>query len=421
MINIRDIIKSIGPGILFAGAAIGASHIVQSTRAGATFGFSLLGFVIIANLLKYPFFEYGQRYTAATGETILEGYGRMGRWEVWIFYVLNHITSVISIAGVTFVTAALSSYVVKQIFGLDLSIPHLSALILLTTIILLVYSKYDLLDRVVKILILTLSLATVLAFFISLDRFDIVLDTQSPEIWDETGFMFLIALMGWMPAPIEASTWASVWMIERKKQTGFVPNMRQALLDFNVGYIGTAILAMFFLGLGSLSLFGTGVEISGSAIGFTTQLISMYTESLGNWSAVGAWIISIVALATMASTTMTVVDAYPRTLAISRNILFKDDKNTETNSSYISYLIGLSAVALIIIYQFTSGIKSMIDFVTTVSFLAAPFFAIINYKLILSKHTPDVAKPNKFMHILSITGIVFLLGFSVLFIIFRFL
>ena len=34
--------KTLGPGILFASTAIGVSHLVQSTRAGAKYGFGLL-------------------------------------------------------------------------------------------------------------------------------------------------------------------------------------------------------------------------------------------------------------------------------------------------------------------------------------------------------------------------------------------
>jgi len=56
----HSLLKRLGPGLLFAGAAIGVSHIFQSTRAGAEFGFSLIAFVILSNLLKYPFFEAWQ-------------------------------------------------------------------------------------------------------------------------------------------------------------------------------------------------------------------------------------------------------------------------------------------------------------------------------------------------------------------------
>ena len=50
----RTFLKALGPGLLWAGAAVGVSHLVQSTRAGATYGFALLGIVLLANVFKYP-------------------------------------------------------------------------------------------------------------------------------------------------------------------------------------------------------------------------------------------------------------------------------------------------------------------------------------------------------------------------------
>ncbi len=55
-------LKSLGPGLLWAGAAIGVSHLVQSTRAGANYGFALVWALLLANLFKYPAFEFGPRY-----------------------------------------------------------------------------------------------------------------------------------------------------------------------------------------------------------------------------------------------------------------------------------------------------------------------------------------------------------------------
>lgn len=68
----KNLAKALGPGILFASTAIGVSHLVQSTRSGAEFGFSLIWAVILANLFKYPFFEFGSRYTNVTGESLSE-------------------------------------------------------------------------------------------------------------------------------------------------------------------------------------------------------------------------------------------------------------------------------------------------------------------------------------------------------------
>lgn len=72
-------LKAMGPGILMATAAVGGSHIVSSTQAGGSYGWSLLLLVILANVFKYPFFRFGAEYTADTGKTLVEGYAEKGR------------------------------------------------------------------------------------------------------------------------------------------------------------------------------------------------------------------------------------------------------------------------------------------------------------------------------------------------------
>ena len=73
------LISKLGPGLLFAGAAIGVSHLVQSTRAGADFGWGLIWALLLVNIFKYPFFQYGPRYAMATGESLLDGYHKVGK------------------------------------------------------------------------------------------------------------------------------------------------------------------------------------------------------------------------------------------------------------------------------------------------------------------------------------------------------
>lgn len=59
----NSFLSKLGPGLLYAGAAVGVSHLVQSTRAGGMFGFELILAIVIIHLIKYPFFEFGPRYT----------------------------------------------------------------------------------------------------------------------------------------------------------------------------------------------------------------------------------------------------------------------------------------------------------------------------------------------------------------------
>ncbi|NIW45161.1 MAG: divalent metal cation transporter, partial [Gammaproteobacteria bacterium] len=159
-----------------------------------------------------------------------------------------------------------------------------------------------------------LSLSTLVAFTVAFFDGHSPALTEAPSIWNVAGITFLIALMGWMPIPIDAAAWHSLWTLERSKQTNHRSTLRESLLDFNIGYIGSAILALIFLGLGALVMFGAGVSFSSAGAAFAGQLIDLYTQTLGEWA---HWIIVICAFTTMFSTTLTVTDSYPR---VSREI-----------------------------------------------------------------------------------------------------
>ena len=85
----KGVLSALGPGLLFAAAAVGVSHLVQSTRAGAVYGLALVGMVILANVVKYPAFRFGPYYSVATRTSILEGYRRQGTWALVLYGLLT--------------------------------------------------------------------------------------------------------------------------------------------------------------------------------------------------------------------------------------------------------------------------------------------------------------------------------------------
>lgn len=408
----KNLIKSIGPGILMAGAAIGGSHLLASTTAGARYGFSLLWIVVLINLLKYPFFEYGQRYTAAAGETILDGYQRLGRWEIVIFFLLNLFTAIANIAGVSLIAGILAA----ELFGTAQHPFFWTAGILGVCVTLIAAGKYKWLDCGMKIQISLLALATIIALAAAA-RYNhgFVLSAEPPPVWNQTGILFLIALMGWMPAPIELSAWSSLWMMERKDETGHAATVREARIDFYIGYITTAVLACVFLALGALVMFGSGETFQGGA-GFAKQFVALYTRALG------AWIRPVVALAafiTMFSTSVTCVDGYPRALAASLQRMVPAWKD-RFKPLYLS-IIGINVLlSLAVVGRFLNSLKVLLDVAMILSFLAAPVFAVINYRIVTADFMPEADRPGKRMRILSWLGILFLSGFSLFFIVSRF-
>ena len=414
--NYKNIFKTFGPGILFAGAAIGGSHLIQSTRAGANFGFDLLLLVILINIFKYPFFEFGHRYTAATGESILEGYAKLGKSTVWVFFIMNIFTAAINGAAVTLVTAGLCA----NLFGISLSPATLSLIILAIIMVILLVGRYGMLDLVMKIMITILAITTIITVLVALgiDTGVTVKNTiAKPDIWDTAGIAFLLALMGWMPAPIEISVWPSLWALERTKQTHYQPTVKEALIDFHVGYIGTTLMALFFVGLGAFVMFGSGETFSNNGVIFSSQLISLYTKTIGEWSRI---IIGSIVFITMLSTTMTVFDAYPRTLAGSLQLLIHK-LSKQGKLLYTVFGIVMAIAGLLIIGFFTSGLKTLIDFATIVAFLAAPVFAIINYRVVTAPFMPEEHRPKTWLRILSWAGILFLIVFCLIFIVSKFL
>ena len=394
-------LKNLGPGLLFAGAAIGVSHLVQSTRAGADFGLGLIWALLLVNLFKYPFFQFGPRYATATGESLLEGYLKLGKGVLTVYYILSLATIFTIQTAVTIVTAGLAS----SLFGDFISIKLWTVIILAICLSLLIFGKYKLLDRMIKIIIITLTISTLVA--VSMALFNNTSAVSFKQILPENGLeiAFLIAFMGWMPAPLDIAVWQSLWSIEKNNDTKSYTT-KSALFDFNVGYIGTVILGIGFVLLGTLVMFNSGETFSNKAGVFSGQLIKMYTTSLGDWAYI---IMGIAAFTTMFSTTLTTLDASPRAMAKTTQLLFK--KTTKFNYTFWITVLTLGTICIFFLLESEMGL--LIKIATILSFITAPFYAIINYKLISSKHTPEEWQPSKSLHILSILGIVFLIGFSI--------
>jgi len=236
-------LKKLGPGLLFAGAAIGVSHLVQSTRAGADFGFGLIWALVLIHIVKYPFFQYGPRYATATGESLLEGYKKLGKGVLVTYFILNLATMFTIQAAVTIVTAGLAA----NLFGITTNPVIWSSIILTICFTLLIIGKYKLLDNLMKIIIITLTISTVIALFVATFSthptfsFTQIIPKGSIEVG------FLIAFLGWMPAPLDVSIWQSLWAIEKQKDTTNEFNTKNAIFDFNIGFVATLFLGICFV------------------------------------------------------------------------------------------------------------------------------------------------------------------------------
>ncbi|RUA32517.1 MAG: divalent metal cation transporter [Bacteroidetes bacterium] len=417
--TIKQLLKVMGPGLLYAGAAIGVSHLVQSTRAGAGYGFELFWIIIVANILKYPFFEFAPRYTSATGENLIRGYAKIGKWAVWLYAGVTIASMFVLQSGVTIVTAGL----LGNIFGIQLSAFWLSVILLLITMSLLIVGRYSLLDKLIKYVIITLALSTIIAVFSAYLKNGYHPNPEFIKLFSYDNPMdvaFLIAFFGWMPGPIDISIWQSIWAEAKAKETKVKVTGKEAMLDFNIGYIGTAILAFAFLSLGALVMYGSGEKFSNGSVGFAGQLLSLFTNSIGAWAFP---VIATAAFATMFSTTLTCFDAYSRVMVPTTQILVPKlniKKPNADRNMWFFWMAILFTGTVVILGFFVSSMKQMVDFATTLSFVLGPVLAILNYVVVTSKYMPEDAKPKPFLKWYAIISMVLMSAFSLFFIVWKF-
>ncbi|WP_394192440.1 NRAMP family divalent metal transporter [Pseudoalteromonas atlantica] len=402
-------LNALGPGILMATAAIGGSHLVASTQAGAIFGWQLFWLIVVINVLKYPFFRFGIEYTLATKKSLVEGYQSKGPWFFYSFIGLNIIAAVVNTAGVLLLTASLLHYALPM----SISVTLLCWLILAVCLVILLLGHFKALDNVAKAIMGLLTLATVIALVIAVSNGAMnhgtlaPVDYIGPSPYELAMLGFMVALMGWMPAPIEISALSSLWLKEKQNQQ--TVTRAQGLFDFNVGYWLTAALALVFFSLGVLVQYGQNNEIALGGVAFAKQLIDMYAFTIGEWARP---LVSVIAFLCMFGTTLTVLDGYARTLNESHKLLgFKQSKH-----SLNIWLILQSFAGMAVILFFKSALGPMLTFAMTLAFVTTPIFAWLNFSLVRSE--PSI-QHSKRVRTLSWVGLVYLIGFALAFIIWK--
>jgi len=73
-----------GPGLVFLLTAIGPQDLLSNAAAGAEFGYALLWTMVPVLAIRYSILEASARYALASGESLMAGYARVGRWMAWL-------------------------------------------------------------------------------------------------------------------------------------------------------------------------------------------------------------------------------------------------------------------------------------------------------------------------------------------------
>ena len=399
-----------GPGLIFTGAAIGTSHLVQSTRAGALYGLALVIVIVLANFLKYPAYRFGIDFAAARGRSLLTGYRELGTWALVLFLVA--VTPLVPIIWAAL--GAATAGIVSVIIGPILPVPLLAALILGAAMVLLLIGGYKLLDRVNAVLLAFLVVSTLLTTIMVLPQ--VQWGTLVDFGWtrERTALLFIVALAGFMPNPMDVAVPLSLWKVEADR---LLPHHARASLAetrraFLWPYVLTAFMAVCFCVMGAGVMHAQGIRPLADAPGFAGQVVGLYRAALGPGA---AFLAAIAALSVMLTTVIAAINSYARTFAASLEIFAGREDVSYGRREYALFAMLFVGIAVVALFTMMKDLTSFLDFVTSASFVIAPLVALLNHLVVTRCAMDDAARPSLPVRLHNIAAILVMTGLAAMY------
>lgn len=400
--------RMIGPALLFAGVAIGTSHLFQSTRAGAVYGLGLVVVILVVCLLKYPAFRFGVDYGHATRRSLVAGYRELGLWAPVLF-------ALVAITIVPIIHAALAAAtagIAIAVFGISAPVPVVGLVLLGVVATILFAGGYDWLEKINRVLVMFLLVSTLATTAMVLPRVEWVTIADIGWISDPKAILFVIALAGFMPSPLDVSVAQSMWTAEaEKRQVGPIPvALAEVRSAFFSGYALTAMLAVCFCIIGAGVMHPNGIVPETSAPGFAKQIIGLYSSVLGEGA---AYLAAIAVLSVMLTTLLAALDIGGRLVATTWQHTIGESSEKAFNQTYRIAIPLLVASAGLVLFAFTRSFTAMLDLATSAAFVGAPIIAVLNHLVVTRCAMPEEGRPSQAIKSLNIVAIVLMTALAI--------
>lgn len=399
--------RSLGPGMIMAATAIGASHIVLSPVAGARFGYELIWLVLFSHFFKYPAFEFGPRFAIAKGQSLIQGFQSVPgprNWALYVFLTTTTLQGLTILTGIISITAS----IVFVTIGI-LPFPAWIAVLGLLVVILHKTGKYPALEFGSKIMLAVLAATTLLAFITAPPKASDLFMMFTPSI--PLGSTLLISsILGLMPTGVNVAIWHSLWALEHRskwEQTtkNKVEILKMGLLDFRIGYWLSAVLAIMFMSLGANLLRPRGITPDGVNVALT--LSGIYTEMLGPWMFP---VFMLAAFFATFSTVYSVMDGFPRAFSTILRRLFPENLFLKNPANYAYWIF------MAVIFTFSIVVNTLVpnpvllaSLVGVLSLIIAPVLYSLNYYCVTRLIDDESMRPSRLKRIWALAGILFMM------------
>jgi Mn2+/Fe2+ NRAMP family transporter len=275
--------RLIGPGLVVAATGVGAADLVATLVAGSKFGYALLWTVVVGVIMKIVLVEGAGRYSLATGDTIYEGWSRLGTWTHWYsgpyIVIWGFVYGAAAMAGTGLPLHSLLPFLPVQAWGI------LSGLIGLA---LVWWGRYSLFEKVCAALVGIMFVTMVGAALLTLPNIPELVKGLAPII-PETGLVNVLSLAGGVGGTITLAAYG-YWIREKGWTTP--RHMRVMRIDNSIAYVVTGIFVLATLIVGAELLYSANLAIKTGDQGLL-DLSNVLADRYGNWAGkvflIGFW------------------------------------------------------------------------------------------------------------------------------------
>ena len=330
----------------------------------------------------------------------------------------------IIIAAIAITTAGVGG----NLLGIPLSAPTFATVLIAACCVIIYVGGYAIVDAVNKLFIAILSVTTIIATALALPNVDwsFYPSTAVSPLVSYTTFVTLVAVLGFMPSGLSLSIVNSLWSLARNDANGTRADSRQEKADFDIGYIGSALIAACFVIMGAGVMHSQNINLATGSVGFASQVVDLYVATLGPWS---GFVVGISIFTVLLTTLLTVLDGFPRVVVAVFESLARDRSGQQPEQARVGQRQGelymamaaLSVLAVLILYFLMSNFWLFINFAMITSAVISPLLAALNHFTMNGPSVAPADRPAAWLNAWSALAIATLAVLSLCYLYVRFL
>ncbi len=293
------LLAAVGPGLFMIGYNIGTGSITTMASAGSRYGMSLMWTLVLSCIFTFVLLIAYGRYTLVTGETAMRAYRNhfpAGKWlAIYTIFVLT-VGELAALAGVTGIVCDLIREWIAIVFGPDISMLPIAAVILFSSFGLLWVGKYSRFEKFLTVLVVVMGLSFLLSLIMVVPEPKELISGLMPKIPNAPNAFIIIASMAGTTCSAMVFVMRSIVVAEK----GWTKtHIRQETID---SFVSAAVMfvlsaAVMACAAGTLYTMGIPVERAVDMVKTLEPLAGRFAISIFTLGIVGAGISTLFPIA----------------------------------------------------------------------------------------------------------------------------